>query len=39
MSLFIAGKDFAQRQILVVMRACIDTEKLNGNFIVIKYQD
>lgn len=32
-------KGFAQKQISVVTRACIDTEKLNGNFIVIKYQD
>lgn len=28
----------AQKQILIMMRACIDTEKLNGNVILIKYQ-
>lgn len=31
-------KVLAQKQILIVMRARIDTEKLNGNVIVIKYQ-
>jgi len=31
-------KVLSQKQILVMRRACIETEKLRGNVIFIKYQ-